>query len=392
MSKRKLFLVLFVAVLAGFVGGIWFGRGGQLACKICAPETIDLSRFWEAYYKLKDMFVSPDKLNDNQNLIYGAISGMVKSLDDPYTVFMPPDDAKKFIEDVSGQFEGVGMEIDIRNDQLQVVSPIEGTPASKAGLRPGDKILKINGTSTADLTLDKAVSLIRGPKGTKVVLTMMRADWKTSRDIELTREVIAVPSLKWEIKDNDIAYLRLYQFTEKASGDFSKAASEILKSPAKRIVLDLRGNPGGYLEVAQNIAGWFLKDNQIVAIEDFGKGEQKEYRSSANGKLLNYPLVVLMDQGSASASEILAGAVRDNRGTQLIGEKSFGKGSVQQVEKLSDGSSLKITVAKWLTPNGELIAGKGLEPDIKIGMNETDYEQGKDPQLDKALEVVKEIK
>lgn len=391
MNKKRIFFVLICAVALGFGAGLWFGRG-QISCQVCAPENVDLSRFWEAYYKLKDMFVSPEKMRDNEKLIYGAISGMVKSLDDPYTVFMPPEDSKRFMEDVKGQFEGVGMEIGIRNNQLQVVAPIEGTPASRAELRAGDAILQINGTSTADMALDKAVSLIRGPGGTEVVLNILRKDWKSAKDIKLIREVIKVPSLKWELKENDIAYLKLYQFTEKAAGDFSKASLEILRSPAKSIVLDLRDNPGGYLEVAQNIASWFLEDEQIVAIEDFGKGKTKEYKSAGTGKLANMPVVILMNQGSASASEILAGALRDNRNVKLVGEKSFGKGSVQQVEKLKDGSSLKITVAQWLTPKGDLIAGKGLEPDIKVEITEKDYEQNKDPQMEKAIAVIKELR
>ncbi len=317
---------------------------------------------------------------------------MVKSLDDPYTVFLKPEDSKIFLEDIKGSFEGIGIEIDIRKDQLQVVSPLEGTPAQKAGLRAGDKILQINGTSTADMAIDEAVKLIRGPAGTEVTLTVFRQDWDGPKEIKITRGVIEVPSLKLEIRDDGIAYLKLYQFSEKADYDFSTAAVEILNSNAQKIILDLRNNPGGYLEVAQDIAGWFLERGQIVTIEDFGAGaEKKEYKALGNARLLPYQIVILINKGSASASEILAGALRDNRDVKLIGETSFGKGSVQEMEKLAEGSSLKITVAKWLTPKGEFITDKGLEPDIKVEMSEENYAEGRDPQLDKAIEIIKEL-
>lgn len=377
---------LLVLILGSFGLGNYYGK---LQCKICPPEEIDFSLFWEAYHKLQEKFVEKEKF-DIKKMIYGAISGMVKSLGDPYTVFFPPEETKRFIEDVKGAFEGVGMEIGIKKGQLQVIAPLEGTPAQRAGLRAGDKIFKINGTSTADLTIDEAVNLIRGPKGTKVRLTIYREEWGESREFEIIREVIQIPSLKWEIKD-DIVYLKIYHFTEKASLDFAKAAIEILISPSQKMILDLRDNPGGYLEVAQDIAGWFLEREQIVAIEDFGQGMKKEYKAEGNGKFLDYKIVILINEGSASGSEILAGALRDNRGILLIGEKSFGKGSVQELEKLREGSSLKITVAKWLTPKGRLISDVGLEPDIKVEITEKDIEEEKDPQLDKAIEVIKSL-
>jgi carboxyl-terminal processing protease len=257
-------------------------------------------------------------------------------------------------------------------------------------LKAGDKILKIDDRSTEEMTLEEAVSLIRGPKGTKVKLTIFREGWEKEREFEIIREVIQVPSLKWEMKD-DIIYLRIYQFSERASFDFARAAFEILSKPSQKMVLDLRDNPGGYLEVAQDIAGWFLEEGKTVVIEDFGNGEKKEYKSQGPAKFLDYKIVIIINQGTASGAEILAGALRDNLGTILIGEKSFGKGSVQEMEKLSGGSSLKITVAKWLTPKGKLISEIGLEPDIKVEMTEKDFEEGRDPQLDKAIEILKNL-
>ena len=388
MKKILIPFFLIAVIVVAFVFGFY---AGQIQCEICPPEQIDFSLFWQAWDTLQKRFVNQEEFN-TQQMIYGAISGMVKSLEDPYTVFLDPDDTKRFIEDIKGSFEGVGMEIGIRKSQLTVIAPLEGTPAQKAGLRAGDKILKVDETSTIDISIDEAVDLIRGPKGTEVVLTIYRKEWENTREIPIVRGVIEVPSLKLEILDDNIAYLELYQFSEKANFDFSKAATEILQSPAEKIILDLRNNPGGYLEVAQDIAGWFLERGQIVVIEDFSQGEQKEYLSKGPSRLLEYPLVILINQGSASGSEILAGALRDNRDIKLIGEKSFGKGSVQELERLKEGSSLKITIAKWLTPKGELITDVGLEPDIKQEMTDEDYEQERDPQLDRAIEEIKEIR
>ncbi len=416
--KKVLVIFLLVAVIFFSFGfGFWFGKISilpssnfekklservlpilesifekeKLTCPACPPEEIDFSLFWEAYHILKEKFVNKEKLS-NQKIIYGAISGMLKFLEDPYTVFLSPEETKKFEEDISGVFEGVGMEIGIKKGQLQVVAPLEGTPAQKAGLRAGDKIIKINETSTMDLTIDEAVNLIRGPKGTEVTLTILREGWEAPKEFKIIRDIILVPSLTSKIIDNDIVYLKIFHFSAKTSSDFAKEAVKILKSPKQKIILDLRNNPGGLLIVVQDVAGWFLKKGELVTIEDFGPGkEKKEYRANGPGTFSNYPLVILLNQGSASGAEILAGALRDNRGIKIIGEPSFGKGSVQEQVELSDDSSLKITVAKWLTPKGETITDKGLEPDFIVKMTEKDDEEEKDPQLEKALEVIKNL-
>ncbi len=389
---------MIVILFSSFVLGFYFGEIEGISkgmAKVSPAGDMDFSLFWEAYHVLDEKFFEPEKF-DPQKMIYGAISGMVKSLEDPYTVFMPPQDTKTFMEDVSGVFEGVGMEIDIRKGQLLVIAPLEGTPAQKAGLRAGDKILKVDDTYTRDITIDEAVNLIRGPKGTEVVLTILRGDWDKAKEIKIIREAIEIPSLRWELKEEEgtipIAYLKLYHFSEKASADFRKAALEILDTRAEKIILDLRNNPGGYLGVAQDIAGWFLEKGQIVVIEDFGENkEKKEYKAKGNAMFANYPVVILINQGSASGSEILAGALRDNRGVKIVGETSFGKGSVQELEKLKDNASLKITVAKWLTPKGDLITDKGLKPDVEIEISDEDYDEERDPQLNKAIEIIKEM-
>ena len=389
--KQNFVLFFLVIIIFGAFGlGVWFEKG-QVVCDVCQPEETNFSLFWQTWQVIQNKFVDKDKIN-TEAMIYGAISGMVGSLGDPYTVFMEPEDTKRFVEDVKGSFEGVGMEVGIRNNQLTVIAPLEGTPAQKAGLRAGDAIVKVDNEGTADMTVDEAVNRIRGARGTEVVLTIFRKEWEEERDVKVIRGVIEIPSLKWELKDDNIAYLHLYNFTEKAAYDFRKAAIEILESPARKVILDLRNNPGGYLEVAQDIAGWFMEAGDVVAIEDFGEGkEQKLYKAEGNGLLASYAVVVIINEGSASASEILAGALRDNQSVELIGETSFGKGSVQELEKLKDGSSLKVTIAKWLTPKGELITDKGLEPDVKVEISEEDIAAEKDPQLDKAIEIIKEL-
>jgi carboxyl-terminal processing protease len=382
--KKKIIFGFLAAILIGgsFYGGFFYGKS---QCKVCPPEDIDFSLFWEAYHKLQEKFVDKSKIDPKQ-IIYGAISGMVKSLGDPYTTFLTPEETKRFIEDVKGTFEGIGIEIGIKKGQLQVIAPLEGTPAFRAGLKAGDKILKINDTPTVDLTLEQAVSMIRGPKGTKVRLTIYREGWEKEKEIEIVRDVIEVPSLRWEEKDG-IIYIRIYQFSEKASFDFAKAAIEILKLPYNKIVLDLRDNPGGYLEVAQDIAGWFLEKGKTVVIEEFANGERKEYKSEGPSYFSDYKIVVLINGGTASGAEILAGALRDNLGILLIGEKSFGKGSVQELERLREGS-LKITIAKWLTPSGKQISDVGLEPDEVVKIPEGEE---KDLQLERAIEILKNL-
>ena len=383
--------VIFVSFVFGFYLGIEQGISEGML-KISPVQDMDFSLFWETYHTLEEKFVEPDKIYDNSKLIYGAISGMVDSLEDPYTIFLDPKESKRFLDDVTGSFEGVGMEIGIRKGGLKVIAPLENTPAQKAGLRAGDDILKIDDVYTQDITIDEAVDLIRGTKDTEVVLTIFRKTWDRTKEIPITRGVIEIPSLKLEFIENNIAHLRLYHFSQKANYDFKEAAIEIMNSPTEKISLDLRNNPGGYLEIAQDIAGWFLEKGQVVTIEDFGQQKQsKEYKAEGNSKLLHYPIVILINQGSASGSEILAGALRDNRGVKLIGEKSYGKGSVQELKKLSDGSSLKVTIAKWLTPNGDFITDIGLAPDIEIEITDEDYEQEKDPQLDKAIEILNKM-
>ncbi len=391
-KKKVLYPFILLILFAGFFAGGFFVGKNDVVCKVCKPEEIDFSLFWEAYDKLSSNFVNPENI-DNQKIIYGAIKGMAKSLDDPYTSFFDPEQSKQFYDDLSGYFSGIGAEVGIKKDQLTIVSPLPGTPAEKAGLMPGDIIVKIDSKDSLYMTTDEAVKLIRGTKGTAVVLNIFREGWLSAKDFTIIRDTIKVPSMEWKLIDEDIAYIRIFQFDQSLSNDFKRSAMEIINSPVKKIVIDLRNNPGGYLELSQEIAGWFLDRGQVVTIENFGKDKKEEfYKTNGNANFVNYPVVVLINNGSASASEILAGALRDNRGIKLIGEKSFGKGSVQQLLNLQDGSSIKITIAKWLTPKGESISEVGLSPDIKVELTEEDLEAEKDPQLDKALEIIQTLK
>jgi len=383
---------LIVCFFVAFGLGIWIGVEKVAYC-VPQPEGMNFSLFWDAYNELQKRFINPENIDD-QKIIYGAIEGMAKSLGDPYTSFFSPEEAKRFTQDLSGSFEGIGAVLGIKNNQLTIISPLKDTPAKQAGLKAGDIIIKINGQESTDMTTEEAVNLIRGPKGTNVTLSIYRDGWTNSKDFIITRNTIEIPSVEWSLKNGNTAYIQIFQFDDFLARNFKNQVYQILKTPeVEKIVLDLRNNPGGYLETAQEIAGYFLENGQTVLIEDFGGNkEQQIYKAEGDSELLKYPVVVLINEGSASASEILAGALRDNRNVQLIGEKSFGKGSVQELAELRGGSFLKITIAKWLTPKGNLIADVGLEPDIKVEITDQEAEEGKDPQLDKALEIINDLK
>lgn len=389
MDKKKIIYIsgAVLGVIIIFVLGLWIGTT-KLAYHVVQPKNIDFSLFWDAYNNLEKNFITPSKITD-QNVVYGAIEGMTRSLNDPYTEFFDPQQAKQFQQDLSGSFDGIGVEIGMKKDMLTVIAPLKGTPGQSAGLQSGDVIVKINGQDASNLSTDEAVNLIRGPKGTEVTLSILRDAWTQTKNIKIVRDTIKVPSIEWSLKNGDVAYIQIYQFDDTLPADFNKIALQILQSPAKEILLDLRDNPGGYLSVAQQIAGWFLKNGQVVTIEDFGKGKSKQvYKTQGTASLADYPMLVLINQGSASASEILAGALRDDRHVKLIGTQSFGKGCVQEVIDLTGGSFLKVTIANWLTPNGGSITDIGLTPDIKVDITDNDIQQKKDPQLDKALEII----
>lgn len=375
--------------ISGSEAGILSPRDAIILNKESKDKTIDFSLFWKVWGLLNDKFVDKSKL-DARELFYGAIDGMLAATDDPYTTFFSPKENKDFKEDISGTFEGIGAEMGVKNDILTIIAPLEGTPAEKAGLMAGDKVVEIDGESTAALSLEEAVNRIRGKKGTEVRLTIFRSGDEETRDIAVKRDVILVKSVRFEMKENDIAYIRVSRFGEDTEAEFEAAVKQVQGRKAKGLVIDLRNNPGGFLESAVNMGSLMLPAGTVVVMEENGAGEREEIRSRGGDILSGVPTAVLINEGSASASEILAGALRDNRdNVTLIGKKSFGKGSVQELIPVNKETSVKITVARWLTPKGEQINNVGIAPDIEVGIKGEDMENKRDPQIDKALEILK---
>lgn len=349
------------------------------------PREIDFSLFWDVWNKINQGFAG--KI-DTQKIVYGAISGMVEALDDPYSIFMEPDATKSFIEDLSGAIEGIGAEISMREGQIVVVSPLKDSPAEKAGIKPSDKIIKIDNISTEDMSLEEAIGKIRGKAGTKVVLEIKRSDSKETQTITVMRQRIVIKSVEWRHLNGETSYLKISQFGDDTADLVQEALEEIKSAAKKSLIIDLRNNPGGYLDQSVDVASFLMKSGVVVK-EQFKDGRINEERTTQNQILDQVKIIVLINGGSASASEIVAGALQDTGLAILVGEKTFGKGSVQSLEELSNGSSLRLTTAKWLTPNGRMINGSGIEPDIKISLSEDDLKNNRDPQLDKALELVK---
>ena len=350
-------------------------------------ETVNMQLFWDAWNILSSNYVDPHALV-TEEMIFGAIKGMVYSLDDPYTSFMTPKENREFHESLQGHLEGIGAELTLRNGMLTVISPLKNSPAQRAGLQPEDIIYEVDGESTEDMNLEQAVMKIRGEKGSVVVLTVLRKNHNEPIDIRIVRDMINVNSINWEIEDG-IAIIEINQFGDSTQQEFSKAISEILAKRPTGVVLDLRYNGGGYLEGAIDIASEFLEKEKVVTIKKRNPEEDEVIYVNGQARMANVPLAVLINRGSASASEIVAGAVQDhNRGT-VIGESSFGKGTVQSVENLIGGSSLRITIAKWFTPNDQNINETGITPDIEVERTLDDIESGEDPQLEKAIEILK---
>lgn len=396
MNKNKLKIINWLFIL-GFVVVI-FGTGYKLgqyqATKLpdfSNTQTItNFNLFWNVWNILEKKYVEKKKI-DPKKMYYGAIKGMVASLDDPYTFFLTPDENKQSKDDLQGRFEGIGAQLGLKNNRIIVIAPLKNSPAEKAGVKTGDFINAVNGEKTTGWTLTQAVSKIRGPKGKKVKLTLERNNKEVIT--EITRDQINIPSIELSFEKN-IAILKVNQFGENTNDEWDKAVEQIKTKwntkQIKGLVLDLRDNPGGYLESSVYLASEFLPINTLV-VKQQSTTKSIDYRVDREGQLQDIPLTVLINKGSASASEILAGALRDHKKAKLIGEKSFGKGSVQEAIDLSQDAGLHVTVAKWILPNGDWINSKGIEPDIKI---ENKIEEGntltreKDQQLDKAIEIL----
>ncbi|MCR4260889.1 MAG: S41 family peptidase [Candidatus Colwellbacteria bacterium] len=352
------------------------------------PKT-DFSIFWEVWDELREKH--PDfETVDKQDLVYGAVRGLTDALGDPNTMFFDPEDSERFDEDISGHFTGIGVELDMKDDQLVVVTPLVGSPGDKAGLLPGDIIVAIDGESAGDIGIDEAVKKIRGPRGSTVVLTIRTNGNAANREVSIVRDNIEVPSIESKMIEDNLLYIRIYNFSANTPILFYTEMLKYAFTNIEGVVLDLRNNPGGFLDVGIDAAGWFTGADKLIVTELFSSGEKEEFYSTGSGIFDSTPLVVLVNKGSASAAEILAGAIKYYQGAKLVGTQTFGKGTVQQLDHLSDGSSIKITIAHWLLPDGSLIEGLGITPDIVIEQGEEDILDGTDTQLQKAIQTLKE--
>ncbi len=351
--------------------------------------TADFKAFWKVWNILNEKSIYTKKATD-QDRVWGATEGLASSLGDPYTVFFSPEENKLFNDQIHGSFGGIGAEIGMKDKVLTIVAPLKDTPAWNAGIKSGDKILKIDKTDTSNMTIDKAISLIRGEKGTPVTLTIFRPGEKQTREFKVVRDVITIPTIDTELRPDGIFVIKFYSFSENSAELFRGALQKFIDSKSNKLILDLRGNPGGYLDSAINIGSWFIDEGKTIVIEDFGDNKKPETYRSHGPKIFTDKLnfVVLVDGGSASASEILAGALKEQGIATLVGEKTYGKGSVQELVDVTPGTSLKVTIAKWLTPNGLSISEHGLDPNVVVKFTEKDAEAKRDPQMNKAVEIL----
>lgn len=384
-------------ILLSFVFGWVIGHQDAQMSRIgSTPDAIernlsknnaDFSIFWRAWDLLVDKY---DGKVDYQSMIYGAIKGMTEALGDPYTAFLTPDEAKQLNDDLSGVIYGIGAEIGLKDDMITVITPISDSPAEKAGLQKGDIILAVNGETTSNMSLDTAISKIRGDEGTKVKLQIKRG--KETKEFEITRAKIVVDSVKAEVKDGNIGYVKITRFDSNTTKELRAQLDQFLSRNVTKVVLDLRGNPGGYLDESITVSSEFLKSGVVVTEKrDVDGGTNRyDYKATGKGKMTrdDIKIVVLIDEGSASAAEIVAGALQDHHRAILVGATTFGKGSVQEIQELSKGAQIRITIAHWYTPNGVNINQEGIKPDIPVEMTEADYNNSNDKQLKKALELL----
>ncbi|MBI4084837.1 MAG: S41 family peptidase [Candidatus Levybacteria bacterium] len=412
---KKNLRIIALLIIAGFIGYYIGVNKVKLDWKNYAPHVevvnkeppesvsrMDLAPFWTVLSKIEEQYYDKTAI-DSQKLLNGAITGLVESLEDPYTVYLPPKQNDNFKQGLAGKFEGIGAELGMRGKQIIVVAPLDGSPAQKAGIKAGDAIMKVNEQLTFGWTLNQAIDKIRGPKGTGVTLAIVHKDEEKLSDIIIVRDTITVKSVVvWTKKIKDISevnnkklgngdarvtYIRLSQFGDNTNQEWIGIASSVAldikkEGNYKGIILDLRNNPGGYLSDAVFIASEFIPRGTVVIQED-GRGNRNKLNVSRTGLLHDVPLVILINRGSASASEIVAGSMRDHKRATIVGETSFGKGTIQQAEDLGDGAGLHVTVAKWLTPNDTWVHQKGLTPDIEIAVDAKD--QSHDAQLEKAI-------
>jgi carboxyl-terminal processing protease len=385
-SRRTITNALSVVVLV--IVAFWVGDAlhGRVWNPLTPHSTnrLDFSSINDLYTLLQNNY---DGQLDRQKLIDGARAGFVAAAGDPYTVYLTADQAKALNDDLGGKLSGIGAQIGIKNNAVTVIAPISDSPAEKAGLKAGDIIAQINGEDTSGMNVDTAVSKIRGKAGTTVTLKLIRGN-ATPIDLTITRADLTVPSVTWSMKNGTIGYIKITQFGTDTASLADKAATELKAQGAKKIILDLRNDGGGYLDAGISVASEFLPESKVVVSERTGGHTTSTNNSLGGGQLVGLPTIILVNGGSASASEIVAGALHDNNAARLVGEKTFGKGSVQQMKNLPGGAELKVTIAHWYTPAGININQAGIKPDVEVKLSTDDYNAGRDPQLDKALSLL----
>jgi carboxyl-terminal processing protease len=401
-TKFQIILVTLLLCVATFFGGFYLGKRGyevevkknppeiEIINKFPSDEEVDFALFWEIWQLLEDTYL--ERPVDSEQMFYGAIKGMVASLGDPYTSFLPPKVNESFDDALEGNYKGIGAELGLEDGQLFVIAPLEGSPAEAAGVEAGDKIIKIEEESTAGITLVEAVSKIRGEAGTFSSLTLLRNGGEPFI-VKIKRGVVNVPSITWEDKGNGTAYIRLSRFGDHTNKEWSTTVSEVNSQMAELdvIILDVRGNAGGFLQAAVHISEEFFT-NEPVLYQESATGKQTPFMAERVGAFENIPeVIILIDGGSASASEILAGALRANIRATLVGQNSFGKGTIQDSKDFEDGSGVHITIAKWLTPDKVWVHKEGLKPDIEVEQKEEDTANKVDTVLEVALELAENI-
>lgn len=412
LAQVRNILIFLILILTFTSFGYWLGNRNylintkaQTLSDVINSETpptkeIDFSLFWDVWDRLEKSYIDKAKINPRE-MIYGAISGMVGSLDDPYTVFLPPKEQKEAKEELGGSFTGIGAQLGMKDKRIIVIAPLSNMPAEAAGIKAGDWIVKVDEQETFGWSVPETVNKIRGPNGTKVILTILHEGADKTQDVEITRGTIIVKSVEWEktywnkaenrfTKDPNcttcpaLAHLKLTRFGDQTNKEWGTVMSDITKQLAsgqiKGVVFDLRNNPGGYLQGAVYIASEFLKEGLVVVQQEYYDGKKETFSVNRKGQLLTAPVIVLINKGSASASEIVAGALRDYDRAKLVGEKSYGKGSIQEAQDLPGGAGLHITIARWLLPKGDSINGEGVEPEFPVSFDESK------PELDTQLE------
>jgi carboxyl-terminal processing protease len=398
--KIKAIAGVLILVIASYIFGYNMGHKGfvfvpkqfEVVNQNTLPQTVDYSLLTDAINVLNSKYI--DKPVDQQKILYGAISGAIASVGDPYTSFFDPKSLQNFQTSLKGSFDGIGAEVGKQNDNIVIIAPLDSSPAQKAGLKAKDIIAAVDGKSTAGQSVDQVVQLIRGQKGTSVKLTIVRGQEKPF-DVTIVRDQIKVKSVNYKYQDvasagktKHVAIITISQFGDDTTSLFNQAVNDVLKHSVDGIVVDLRNNPGGYLQSAVDVASAWVAEGKTVVTEAHSDGTSQTYSGEGSNRLAGIKTVVLINGGSASAAEILSGALHDDINIPLVGEKSFGKGSVQELMPLKDGSAIKVTIAKWITPGGKNLNHDGLNPDVPVTLNQAQVDKGQDPQMDKAVEEV----